>query len=485
MTREQLQFRRRLFVVADLLVTGASFVAVFFVRDWVRTHYTLDLLPHLRVLADVGLHPLAAHLALVPHVALIWSASLAWAGTYSAISSRQELLGTRSLLRGSLAATVATVAMLYLLKVPYMGRSYLLPFCLANAGALLAYRRALLLLCPDLVRGTDMGTRALLVVGTGPRARAFVSRVAGTGPERTRVVGLLDRDERRVGSLIDGIPVLGTIDRLGEILHSHVVDEVVLVVPRRWLASLQETIWQCEVEGIRVSFLTDLFTPQLGRVVCTELEGWPALTIMTVRQSEGERFAKRAVDFIGGCVALCLTAPLMAGIALAVRLSSPGPILFRQERVGLNGRRFTLYKFRTMVADAERRQAQLLKLNEMDGPVFKITRDPRVTRVGAILRNCSLDELPQLFNVIRSEMSLVGPRPPIPSEVLHYEPWQRRRLSVKPGITCLWQVSGRNRIGFKRWMTMDLEYIDNWSLWLDLKLLWRTIPAVMKREGAS
>jgi lipopolysaccharide/colanic/teichoic acid biosynthesis glycosyltransferase len=171
--------------------------------------------------------------------------------------------------------------------------------------------------------------------------------------------------------------------------------------------------------------------------------------------------------------------------ALAIRLTSAGPVLFRQERVGLNGRRFSLYKFRTMIVDAERQRDALLSLNEMDGPVFKISRDPRVTPVGAFLRRSSLDELPQLFNVLWGQMSLVGPRPPIPSEVRQYEAWQRRRLSMKPGITCLWQVNGRNKIGFRQWMAMDLEYIDKWSLGLDLKILAQTIPAVLKREGAK
>ncbi len=175
----------------------------------------------------------------------------------------------------------------------------------------------------------------------------------------------------------------------------------------------------------------------------------------------------------------------MAGIALLIKITAGGQVLYRQTRCGLNGRRFTLYKFRTMIEGAEERQRELLHLNEMDGPVFKLKQDPRVTWIGRFLRRFSLDELPQLWNVLRGDMSLVGPRPPIPDEVARYQRWQRRRLSMKPGLTCLWQISGRNQIDFDRWMKLDLEYIDSWSPWLDVKILLKTVPAVLSGRGAS
>jgi lipopolysaccharide/colanic/teichoic acid biosynthesis glycosyltransferase len=171
--------------------------------------------------------------------------------------------------------------------------------------------------------------------------------------------------------------------------------------------------------------------------------------------------------------------------AIAIRLESSGPVLFKQVRAGRNGRKFVMYKFRSMCTDAEKRLAELMHLNEMDGPVFKITHDPRITKVGRFIRKTSIDELPQLFNVLFGDMSLVGPRPPLPAEVAQYEGWQRRRLSVRPGITGMWQVSGRNAVDFARWMELDLEYIDRWSLWLDLQILFRTVPAVLMRSGAS
>ncbi|HTQ78463.1 MAG TPA: sugar transferase, partial [Thermoanaerobaculia bacterium] len=195
--------------------------------------------------------------------------------------------------------------------------------------------------------------------------------------------------------------------------------------------------------------------------------------------------AKRVLDVALASLTLVLAMPAVGAIALLIKLTSGGNILFRQTRCGLNGRSFTLYKFRTMVEGAHEQRGELLHLNEMDGPVFKLKSDPRVTWFGRFLRKFSLDELPQLWNVLRGDMSLVGPRPPIPEEVAHYQRWQRRRLAMKPGLTCLWQISGRNNIDFERWMQLDLEYIDSWSPLLDLKILLKTIPVVLSGRGAS
>ncbi len=196
------------------------------------------------------------------------------------------------------------------------------------------------------------------------------------------------------------------------------------------------------------------------------------------------RFGKRAIDVVGSLVALVLSAPLMLLLAILIRIESRGPVFYRSTRIGRGGRPFTFYKLRSMVKDADRHQHKLAHMNEADGPVFKIERDPRITRIGRILRSTSLDEVPQFFNVLIGDMSLVGPRPPIPREVAQYEPWQLRRLDVRPGITCLWQISGRSRIGFQEWMRLDLEYIRHQSLPMDLRILLRTIPAVLSREGA-
>jgi exopolysaccharide biosynthesis polyprenyl glycosylphosphotransferase len=197
-----------------------------------------------------------------------------------------------------------------------------------------------------------------------------------------------------------------------------------------------------------------------------------------------ERWGKRLLDVVASSLALVVLSPVMALLAAAILLDSRGPVFYRSQRVGVGGRIFGFYKFRSMVVGAEGMLDQLRHLNEVDGPVFKISRDPRITRVGFWLRRTSLDELPQFWNVLRGEMSLVGPRPPIPSEVEQYEPWQLRRLSVRPGITCLWQVSGRSALRFEDWMRLDMEYIDHLSLGADVRILWRTVPAVLGRRGA-
>jgi exopolysaccharide biosynthesis polyprenyl glycosylphosphotransferase len=216
-----------------------------------------------------------------------------------------------------------------------------------------------------------------------------------------------------------------------------------------------------------------------------ELDGVPLLTFTTSPNNAFALALKRLLDIVLSFVLLVLGLPVVLLVAIAIKLTSSGSVLFRQTRCGLNGRRFTLYKFRTMVEGAEARQRELLPYNEMDGPVFKITDDPRVTTLGRVLRRFSLDELPQLWNVLKGDMSLVGPRPPIPEEVAKYQRWQRRRLAMKPGLTCLWQISGRNELPFQRWIELDLQYIDSWSPWLDFKILVKTIPAVLSGRGAS
>jgi exopolysaccharide biosynthesis polyprenyl glycosylphosphotransferase len=483
MTRERFRFIRHFLLVSDLLLTSVSFLLSYIIRDALHTYYKFDLLPYVRVLSEAGLPPFASYTTLLLYVVPIWGVSLICKGLYREPWSRRGVLASRDLVEAGIWATLLTICLFYLLKLPYLGRSYILIFSLLNLGCLYLYRRLYVLALPRLLSAAaDM--RFLLIVGCSESARAFADRIARNAEWHTRVLGFLSQEPSEVGSTINNVPVLGTVDMVGDCLHRYVIDEVVFAVPRNQLEILDEAIHRCEVAGVRAVILANLFDARVGRLVTSDIAGWPVLMIDTVLLKEWERLAKRLIDLIGAGVAICLTAPVMLCTAAAIRLTSPGPIFFRQERVGLHGRRFTLYKFRTMVADAERYREALQAMNEMDGPVFKMARDPRVTKIGRLLRRSSLDELPQLFNVLRGDMSLVGPRPPIPAEVVQYEPWQRRRLSVRPGITCVWQVNGRNKLSFAQWMAMDLEYIDHWSLWLDLKLMMQTIPAVLKGEGA-
>jgi exopolysaccharide biosynthesis polyprenyl glycosylphosphotransferase len=305
--------------------------------------------------------------------------------------------------------------------------------------------------------------------------------------ERTRAeLRMHSRDDVEIAGELE-LRDESSIDKLVELLHKQSPGGVILTAKHTLFGLVEKAIQACELEGVEVWLVADFFQTRISRTSFDEFYGRPVLIFRSVPEAPWQGFFKQILDFVGAAVLLAIFALPMLLIALAIRLSSPGPVLFRQVRCGLNGRPFTMLKFRSMVTDAEQRKAELAAFNEMTGPVFKLTNDPRVTRVGRFLRRWSLDELPQLINVLRGEMSLVGPRPLPVDEVARFNDRQhRRRLSVKPGLTCLWQVSGRNNVrDFKEWVRLDLEYIDNWSLWLDLKILLRTIPAVLSGAGAK
>lgn len=338
------------------------------------------------------------------------------------------------------------------------------------------------------LRARGKNLRYILILGTNARAMEFARTITASSECGYRVVGFVDDDwdglRQFKGS---GFHLVSNYAGLPDFLRRNVVDEVAIYLP---LASFYghsaEVAGLCEQHGIIMRFNSDIFNRKPSRWRAEEFdgdyfisthpgdfEGWPLLV-------------KRMLDIAVSFSLLVLLAPVLAGVALAIKLTSPGPILFLQERVGLNKRRFRVYKFRTMVSDAEKLMAKLEARNELFGPVFKIKDDPRITPLGKFLRRSSVDELPQLFNVLKGEMSLVGPRPLAIRDYDGFsEDWQRRRFSVKPGITCLWQVMGRSGIPFDQWMLLDLEYLDEWSLWLDFKILAKTVPAVLRGEGAA
>jgi exopolysaccharide biosynthesis polyprenyl glycosylphosphotransferase len=283
-----------------------------------------------------------------------------------------------------------------------------------------------------------------------------------------------------------GLPILGSFEELPQLLQTRIVaDEIIFSGAHR--SNYQEfepMVRLCEELGIRTRVAAEFFPASTSRVSLEFLEHLPLITFSTVPEHHIAIIAKRIVDFLVAAILLIVSSPLMLVTAALIKLTSPGPVFYSQVRCGRYGRRFRLVKFRTMVDGAEDKLWEIKHLNEMEGPVFKMRNDPRVTSVGRVLRQFSVDELPQVWNVIKGEMSMVGPRAPLPEEVENYTTKQRRRLSVKPGITCLWQVSGRNDIDFNKWMELDLHYIDNWSFWLDLRIMLMTIPAVFTGRGA-
>ncbi|HEY3025897.1 MAG TPA: sugar transferase [Pyrinomonadaceae bacterium] len=337
------------------------------------------------------------------------------------------------------------------------------------------------------LRRRGHNTKSLLIVGGGARAQEFALRVRKRQDLGYKLIGYVESDLAYSQHALGGSCCLGTIEDLPRIVAGEVIDEVAIALPiKSQYSQIESTVALLAEQGIVVHLLSDFFPHRLARYQPAEFQGIPLVSLLSAPTLSWRTEFKRLLDLLIATVFLILLLPLLVLVALAIKLDSPGPVLFVQERMGFNKRRFRMFKFRTMQVDAEARMKEIEHLNEKQGPIFKIRNDPRITRVGRWLRKASLDELPQLINVLLGDMSVVGPRPlSIRDALLLEEAWQKRRFSVKPGLTCLWQVSGRSNLSFEEWMQLDLEYIDQWSLVLDCRILLRTIPAILFAKGAS
>jgi exopolysaccharide biosynthesis polyprenyl glycosylphosphotransferase len=378
-----------------------------------------------------------------------------------------------------------TVLLLYLVNQTAGTHLLMLLFFGLDLLLLSAYRADI-----HLRRKQGLNRREILVVGSRERARELIGYVAANKELGYHLIGCLEVSPDLVGTEVaEGVTVIGVMEDFRGVLLERAVDEIIFALPLVKVENVLDYISFAEELGVNVRILPDwqipelMYQPKVASVFIDQFVGLPTLAVSSVPHQDLALLVKYLLDYCLAAIGLLALLPLFAVLAVLIKLTSTGPIFFRQERVGLNGRKFMLYKFRTMVPDAEKLKASLLVANEVDGPVFKIENDPRLTKIGKILRKTSLDELPQLINVLRGEMSLVGPRPPLAEEVAKYSHWQRRRLSMKPGITCIWQVNGRNEVRFEEWMRMDLEYIDKWSLLLDFKILLQTIPSVLLGTG--
>ncbi len=313
----------------------------------------------------------------------------------------------------------------------------------------------------------------IVLAGTDEDIASFENEMDSEFYSQFRVVDRVDIQRQPTSDLV-------------EVLHEYSVSKVIFVAGHSYLGKVEEAIGACEIEGVEVWLLASFITTKIARPQFESLFGHPLMVFRSTPESSWSLWIKELMDRVGSLGLIIALSPLLITVSILVRLTSPGPAIFKQKRAGLHGRAFTMFKFRSMYQDAEQRKAELDALNQMSGPVFKMENDPRITALGRFIRRTSIDELPQLFNVLRGEMSLVGPRPLPLYEVAQFgDRAQRRRLSVKPGLTCLWQISGRNKVtDFEEWVRLDLEYIDRWSLWLDIKILLRTIPAVLFGSGA-
>jgi len=389
-------------------------------------------------------------------------------------------------------ARAVFLATLMLLMVAQVGRwqtiNLLTAACVGLIGlGLIVTMRILLRLNLRRLRLHGHNIKTLLIVGGGPRARWFANEVKHRIDLGYRVIGYVDDETNFNGHGLKGVPRLGDVNDLSRIIEHDVIDEVFVALPiKSQYSQIETAITLLEEQGIMVHLFSDHFPHRLARSHPSEFEGTPLLSIHSAPPVTWRTEIKRMLDIFVALLALVLVSPLLALVALAIKLDSAGPVFFIQTRVGFNKRRFRMLKFRTMGVDAEKRMEEVEHLNEKSGPIFKIVNDPRMTRVGKWLRKSSIDELPQLLNVLLGDMSIVGPRPLSERDALRMEvAWQKRRFSVKPGLTCLWQVSGRNNLSFEQWMELDLEYIDRWSLGLDGLILLRTIPAILLARGAS
>jgi exopolysaccharide biosynthesis polyprenyl glycosylphosphotransferase len=474
-TRHQAVLFRQILLVFDVLVSAAAFLGALKLRSWLTT-------AHLPEFVDVQPVDVDDYEALLWGLLPLWALALHWSS-----SSDFRVPYRRTFVRYVRAVGIGlgmSVVGAFLYKVDFVARSFVLIFGGLQLVSLMVGRVLLLEIVASLRRQHVDGHR-VLVVGRGEQALAFAASLKKTSPFNNRLVGHVAVPGEIAFEGAE--PVVGDLARLAAVLDSEPVDEVVFAVPGYDPDRFAEALHACDERGVDVLLTMPSVLPPSGKVELANVTGFdlPMLGMSRVPTSQGRLLVKRVIDIAGALVGLLLASPLLIATMIAIKMSSPGPIFFKQVRAGRHGRKFTMYKFRSMVVDAEALRAKLEHLNEMGGPVFKIKHDPRITGIGRLIRATSVDELPQLFNVVLGDMSLVGPRPPLPSEVCQYEPWQRRRLSVKPGLTGLWQVSGRNQVDFDQWMELDLQYIDNWSLWLDFVIILRTVPAVVRGSGAS
>jgi exopolysaccharide biosynthesis polyprenyl glycosylphosphotransferase len=379
---------------------------------------------------------------------------------------------------------VSSVPVFFLRNLP-LSRVFIILSLALQVVLLIAFRCGLRKVL-KFIRLRGYNYRQVLIVGRNRRSEEITQRIFSTPEYGIRILGFVDASSNREASRFSNYRMLGALDQIETILRDNIVDEVLVTLPiKSFYSEIEKIIADCEKVGVEVKIPADFFSQRIARSSMCNYYDYECIDFFTSPQMSLQLVAKRIIDMVLSSLVLILFSPLFLVVAVLIKVTSVGPVFFLQPRLGYNGRIFKCIKFRTMVENAHQLRSTLFQCNEMDGPAFKIRNDPRVTKVGRFLRRSSIDELPQLINVIRGEMSLVGPRPPIMEEVQCYRLEDRRRLSMRPGITCLWQVGGRNNIPFDKWMEMDRSYIDKWSLWLDLKILAKTITAVIKGEGAA
>ncbi|MFQ5945689.1 MAG: sugar transferase [Anaerolineae bacterium] len=460
-------------VALDLALINVAFVMAYFVRyelQWIRP------------VAEVNSQPFSVFVPIASLLTVILLAVYRTEGLYRRRRATSWLDDVYTISVGTLVAIAIVIFITFIYRPLFYSR-----LIFAEAGVLivlvLSGARWIQRWVRDRLLARGIGQVKVLIVGAGELGRVIMRSLVALPHLGYQVVGFVDDDPTKQDP-IGRFPALGRTKDLASVIKEHNVEEAIISLPWRSHQKIVDLVAQCESAGIQARIVPDLFQMSLTRVDVDEIAGIPLLGVKELPIRGWNLALKRIIDGAVSALLLAVTAPLILLIALAIKLESRGPVLFPQPRVGRGGRVFTFYKFRTMRPGAEEELPELMPLNEVEGPTFKIKDDPRRTRVGTVLRRTSLDELPQLYNVLRGEMSLVGPRPAIQREVEGYRDWHKRRFEIQPGVTGLWQVMGRSDLTFDEMVMLDLFYAENWSLWLDLKILLRTVPAIIRGTGA-
>jgi exopolysaccharide biosynthesis polyprenyl glycosylphosphotransferase len=461
---------RLLFGLSDMLLTALAFEAAY------QTRYWLPFGPNFFL--TVPLKALLLGAAIVTWLLLGY-----WLELYDRLDSAHPSVVIRDTFRQCVLGTIVMVLLEFLLRLD-LSRGFLLLFAFFSWLLLCLFRwRAGSVV--GLIRREFGAPHYVMVVGLGESAMRMGALIERSRPYGVRLAGFFADDSAAAAPnvhLQQSYPVY-PLAQVSELLQRQVIDEIIFAVDSRRLAELEDTFLLCDEEGVRTHVAIDFFPHVNSDVYLERIGPAPLLTFAAAPDDEIRLMIKRFIDMVLAASALVIVAPFMLAIAVLIKTTSPGPVIFRQIRCGLNGRRFVCYKFRSMCVDAEKRRAELEHLSCRE-TAFKIHDDPRLTPIGRYMRKFSVDEWPQLWNVIRGEMSLVGPRPAVPEEVEKYKRWQRRRLRMRPGLTCLWAINGRDELDFETWMKLDMQYIDRWSLALDWQIILRTIPQVLLGKGA-
>lgn len=462
---------------ADFVTTALSFVVAFFL--WLNLKTFFPSLP-----LGSSVHIGKDDLYLILAMSFLWVALFNYQRAYSYQRFTSFAKELAIVFRTVFFGVLILVCWIFVFRVSYIPRSLIAVFGATNL-CMLTIEKRFMFLVAQWIRKRGRNRKRSLIVGWNEQTKQLLSLANKHPGWGLDVVGVLTEHDGHQSMDDLEAKIIGSHDQIEAVLKDQQIGEVLITISIQEFHKIKQVLEACEREGVQTRIISDFLGDIAKNIRADMVFGLPIISIVHTRQDEFQLFIKRCIDVAGSFFLLLLLSPLLLVVAVLIKATSKGPVLIVQERVGLNRRHFRFFKFRSMVANADRLKGELSRGNEMTGAVFKMKKDPRITPVGRWLRRFSLDELPQLWNVLIGDMSLVGPRPPLPSELPKFESWQRRKFSVKPGLTCLWQINGRNEISdFDEWMALDLEYIDNWSLWLDIKILLRTVPAVVSGRGA-